>query len=53
MAAVEVHPLEDLLVGHPLEDHPSGALLGDRLSEEYPEVHTEDDHLKVLLLLEA
>ena len=35
----EDRPLED-----PLEDHPS---------EEYPEVHTEDDYLMVLLLLEA
>ena len=62
MAAVEVRPLVDLLEdllgvhqleGHPLEDHPSEALLGDRLSEEYPEVHTEDDYLMVLLLLEV
>ena len=57
MAAVEVRPLEDLLdhqlEDHQLEDHPSEALRGDRLSEGYPEAHTEDDHLKVLLLLEA
>ena len=62
MAAVEVRPLEDLLEdlleghqleGHQLEDHPSEALRGDRLPEEYPEAHTEDDHLMVLLLLEA
>ena len=44
-----VHQLE----GHPLEDHPSEALLGDRLSEEYPEAHTEDDYLMVLLPVEA
>jgi len=42
MAAVEDHPLEV----HPLE-----VLQGDRLSEEYPEVHMEDDYLMVLLLL--
>jgi len=57
MAAVEVRPLvdllEDLLEGHQLEDHPSEDLLGDRLSEEYPVVHKEDDHLMVLLLLEV